>query len=224
MGSFRLLIIFIGSLFLSSCGYYFNAKPTSIASGLQEQEKRSVDFSTVKEMILSARCTSCHQQYENYESVVRELAAIQAAVNSDRMPKTGGPLTGLQKEILAAWIANGAPNQAQAPPDPPLPTPLAPNWKSISENILFPKCLACHNPQGQAKFLDLSTRQIIFDNRNRVFGSGAKLIDIDSPENSYLLEILKDEEEPMPPVWSNIPRLNPDEIKVLTEWLRLGLP
>ncbi len=224
MRPIKILTIFISSMFLPSCGNYLDQKTTEPVLNQTAQEKLSSDFSSVKEIVFSARCVSCHQQYSNYQGVNRELSAIQAAVNSNRMPKSGGFLTDSQKAILSAWIAKGAPDQAGSPSEPNLPAALEPTWKSLSENVIFPKCLVCHNPKGQAKFLDVSNRQIIFDNRNRIFGGSSKLIDLDAPEKSYLLQILNDEEEPMPPVWSNIPRLTQGELKTLNEWLSRGLP
>jgi len=224
MQLFKLTTILLSCVLLSSCGNYLKQKSTEPFLSPAAQEKLSSDFLSVKEIVFSARCISCHQQYNNYQGVVRELSAIQAAVGSNRMPKSGGPLTDGQKAVLLAWIAKGAPDLVGKPTEPNLPELLEPTWKSVSENIIFPKCLVCHNPQGQAKFLDLSDRQIIFDSRNRVFGDGSKLIDFESPEKSYLLQILSDDEEPMPPVWSNIPRLSQDELKTLNQWLSLGLP
>lgn len=214
----------LSSLFLSSCGNYLEQKKTEPKLAQSEQEQLSSDFASVKELVFSASCVSCHQQYNNYQGIIRELPAIQSAVASNRMPKSGGPLTDNQKAILFAWIAKGAPDQTGSSSEPVPSIKLEPTWKSLSENVIFPKCLVCHNPQGQAKFLDLSNRQVIFDNRNRIFGSGSKFIDFDMPEKSYLLQILNDDEEPMPPVWSNIPRLTKDELETLTLWLSLGLP
>lgn len=224
MRFFKIPTVLLSCVLLSSCGNYFNQKMTEPAIDQSTQDKLSSDFASVKEAVFSARCVSCHQQYSTYQGVIRELPAIQAAVASNRMPKSGGPLTENQKSILSAWIAKGAPDEAGEPSQPNVPMALEPTWESLSKNVIFPKCLVCHNPQGQAKFLDLSNRQIIFDNRNRTFGDGSKLIDLDMPEKSYLLQILKDEEEPMPPVWSNIPRLTQDELKTLNQWLSRGLP
>jgi uncharacterized membrane protein len=220
----KILSMIFVSMFLFSCGTYFEQKIMESKMDQSEQEKLSSDFQSVNQAIFSSRCVSCHQQYSNYQGVIRELSAIQATVVSNRMPKSGGPLTENQKSILFAWIAKGAPDQAGIPSPSNPPVQLEANWKSISENVIFPKCLVCHNPQGQAKFLDLSNRQIIFESRNRVFAGGSKFIDLDAPEKSYLLQILNDDEEPMPPTWSNIPRLTTDELKTLSLWLSLGLP
>lgn len=219
----KLTIILFGML-LSSCSDYLETKRAGSSINQDAIEKLSSDFTAVNEVVISARCVSCHQQYNSYQGVIRELSQIQAAIKSNRMPKSGGPLTDSQKAILSAWIAKGAPERTGMPSGPNPPTPLEPTWKSVSENIIFPKCLVCHNPRGQAKFVDLSSRQTIFDSRNRVFGNGSKFIDLDIPENSYLLQIVNENEEPMPPIWSNIPRITADELKTFNQWLRLGLP
>lgn len=209
---------------LSSCGNYVERKDSTPAIDPSSQQKLSVDFASVREVIFAPRCVSCHQQYNTYEGVIRELSAIQDAIVTNRMPKSGGPLTPDQKNILALWIANGSPEKEGGSSPPATTPPLAANWDSISKGVFIPKCLACHNPQGQAKFLDLSSRQSIFDQRNRTFGDGAKLIDFDQPSQSYLVLVIQDEEEPMPPNWSNVSPVTPDEIQILKEWIRLGLP
>jgi uncharacterized membrane protein len=232
MRSQKFILFFMTSLFLSSCGKLLGKGETPLvlspktpeSAPLDEQENLSVDFLSVKKAVFLTRCISCHEQYKDYSSVIRKLPAIQAAVKSNRMPKSGGPLTDNQKLILANWIAEGSPETSDGTAEPQLPSILEPTWKSVSENIFVPKCLVCHSSQGQAKFLDLSSRQNIYENRNRLFGQNLKLIDLDMPEKSYLIEILRDEEEPMPPAWSNISRLTEIEIKVLMQWLALGMP
>jgi hypothetical protein len=224
MQTLKLLIFFNVGIFLFSCGNFVDKKSDQSAIDLSAQDDSRLDFSTVKQTIFAARCISCHQQYSNYQGVVRELNAIQSAVASNRMPKSGGPLTDNQKAILAAWISQGAPDQIDGTMEPNLPESLAPTWNSLSENVIVPKCLVCHNPQGQAKFLDLSNRQAIFNARNRIYGGEFKFLDFENPDNSYLMQVLNDQEEPMPPVWSNIPRLTIDELKTIKQWISLGLP
>jgi len=209
-------------LLLASCGNYLERKSTD---GEQNQNlsKESLEFSLVQSKIFNARCVSCHQQYGTYSGVRRELDSIFLAVQSDRMPKTGGPLSDSLKQLLRAWVDAGAPEFA-GKTSSPQPVEIQPVWASIYDHIVSSRCLVCHNPNGQAKFLDLSTRQTIFSNRDRVFGDGKKLIDFDDPDQSYLIEVIQDEAEPMPPIWSSIRRLNEDEVNVLKEWIKLGLP
>lgn len=211
-------------LILSSCGNYSDQKMKTEPISLSAQEVLSSDFDSVSKVVFSRRCTSCHEQYMTYAGVARELAAIQEAVGSNRMPKSGGPLTDSQKIVLSRWIEKGAPENNHEPARPIGAILLEPNWKSVSENIVFPKCLVCHSSQGQAKFLNLSTRQEFFLSRDLLFADGAKLINFENPEKSYLIQIIKDPEEPMPPTWSKIPRLTEAEIATLNKWIALGLP
>ncbi len=182
----------------------------------------SPDFASVKKDVFK-RCTICHEQYKTFRGITRELEAIGNAVALNRMPKSGGPLSPEQKDILNRWIQNGAPEFANQPAQTIEFPPLEPNWNSIYDGIIAPKCLACHNPRGQAKFLDLSSRDSIFSQRDRKFG-GVKFINLENIESSYLVQILIDEEEPMPPIWSNIKVLNDEELRIFKQWLSLSLP
>jgi mono/diheme cytochrome c family protein len=193
----------------------------------QESFRRLSDpgFSALKEAVFGPSCVGCHAQYDSYSGVRREIESIAIAVASGRMPKAGGPLSEDRKELLRSWIAAGAPEFSGQPPSPPEPIDLRPRWEAISANILFPKCLVCHNPRGQARFLDLSSRESIRMAADRPFGSeDRKLIDFLSPESSYLIEIVRDAQEPMPPAWSSIRRLDGSEVGALAEWIRAGLP
>lgn len=218
------LTIFSASLLLSSCGNYLERKSEKDDGNLRFS-KEELGYSVVQSKIFSPRCVSCHQQYGSYAGVRRELASISSAVSANRMPKTGGPMSDRLKQLLLDWINAGAPEIAgQIPVQEPVT--IQPVWQSISDNIIAPRCLVCHNPNGQAKFLDLSARQAIFSSRNRLFGEGKgkKLVDLDQPELSYIFDVISDDVEPMPPLWSNIRRLNDEEIRVLKDWIGLGLP
>ena len=230
-------------LIFSACGNYKSPKnPDSAApqgpNVEEEVEALTTSFSSVQSSVFS-RCISCHQEkFENYKAVMEDLGDIASQIASDNMPKTGGPLTDFQKKVLSRWIAKGAPEFGNSPPlppeSPPGPMPmeppdmppagLEPTWKSIQANILAPKhCVQCHNPSGAAKFLDLGSYQVILDQRSQNLGNGP-LFDFESPEESRLIKRLEDEDDPMPPVVSGASRLTNDEIKVLTLWIRLGLP
>lgn len=215
---FKLLVV-TSALLLGACNYN-NSKALSELPFQTDVEKAGVTFKTISERVLGPNCISCHSNYSNFGSVKKEIASIQTAINSDRMPKRGPPLTAEEKQLLAQWINLGAPLETSAPV---LVRPLQPDWDSISVNLVFPKCLVCHNPDGQAKFVDLSTRQAFFSSRDRLFG-GQKLLDFENPSESYLVSIVQDPSEPMPPPVSRIPQLTADEIAVLTKWIELGLP
>ena len=218
----KLIKIVLLFMILSSCGNYFVQKKTDANISFSAQEELSGSFKSVTAVIFALKCITCHQQYSAYAGVIRELSNIQAAVTANRMPKNG-PLSESQKNILLAWIDKGAPEFTNLPSSPITQNPLSTNWNSIYDNIVSVKCLACHNPNGQAKFLDLSSRDSILKNANRVFGNGEKLLNLENPDQSYLLTIVQDTDEPMPPKSSNISRLSENDVNILKEWISKGL-
>lgn len=212
-----LVLLFI----LTSCGNYTETKGV-LEDTFSRNLDAPIDFKTINEAIIQPHCITCHQQYATYEGVKNEANNILNAVNSNRMPKNAAPLSSAKKQLLAMWVAAGAPQGGENPTPPPNDK-LEATWVSLSAKVFFPKCLVCHNPQGQAKFLDLSSRQAFFEQRNRDFG-GETLLDFDHPSESYLLTVITDPDEPMPPVWSNLELLKPQEIEVIIEWIKKGLP
>ena len=87
----------------------------------------------------------------------------------------------------------------------------------IMQNVFFPKCVRCHNLDGQASFLPLDSYQSFLDNKDYLLNG------FEDAKNSYLVQIITDPEEPMPPLWSNIERLNENEINVVVEWIKKDL-
>ncbi len=211
------------TVIVAACGNYEETKGFVEVGSARLDRTKSISFKEVSEQIFKSKCTSCHIQYESYAGVVNELGAIRSAVASNRMPKNMPALNSAQKELLFAWIDAGAPQGGSVDSGPIDPVPLVPTWQSLSSKVFYPKCTSCHNPNGEAKFLDLSTRQAWFDGRSRDFG-GITLLDFDHPQESYLLEVINDPYEPMPPLWSNIAQLTEEEKEVLIEWIRKGLP
>jgi Planctomycete cytochrome C len=95
--------------------------------------------------------------------------------------------------------------------------PVTADWNSISAGIFFPRCMPCHNPRGQARFLDLSSRDSVLAARDKLFNFA-------DPEASYLIEVIRDPLEPMPPPTSSLRPLSEDEVLVLIDWIAQGLP
>lgn len=210
-------------ILIASCGNYRKIKEFNEGFDSRILSLTNIDFETIKKEVLEPKCISCHKQYKNYPNVKSEISAIVSAINSDRMPKNSPPLSSSLKGLVQKWAEQGAPENSDGSSTTPLPE-LRPTWNSLSQNIIIPKCVVCHNPNGQAKFLDLTSRQTIYDHRNREFDGGTKLIDLENPKQSYLIEILKDTFEPMPPIESRIPRLKDSEIELVIEWIKQGLP
>jgi uncharacterized membrane protein len=218
------LVIFILGMFFFSCKNYYVEKKSDDDFNQSLSANSEISFEIVKSVVFLQKCTVCHQQYNSYQSVKRELVAIQDAIAQNRMPKSGSLLTDRQKDFLTKWASQGAPEFAGQTPQPEVPVITEANWKSISQNIIFPKCIVCHNPNGQAKFLDLSTRESILLANNERKLKGENLLDFDKPAESDLIKLVEDPLEPMPPIKSNISRLTNEEVNVLKAWIGLKLP
>jgi mono/diheme cytochrome c family protein len=208
----RLPFLFLAAALMGGCSYTIDktAKAGPVASG-----GLAPGFSEVRAKIFSPACAECHLQYEEYEYVRDDAAKIQSAVNENRMPKRF-PLTADLKDLLNRWIEGGAPRDPETVTAEP-EKPLTADWESLRRRIFVPKCLVCHNPQGQAPWINLSDR-----------ASAVKtllpFINLAKPEDSYLMERLSSTEEPMPPFEYSLEQLNAEEIALVLQWLALGLP
>lgn len=240
----KIKILCLAGLLISSCGNYSDQKnqetPETPVTGAEELAAK--DFNSVRDAVFE-RCIACHaEKFSNYQTVFADLADISSRITSNNMPKSGPPLSDHQKRVLARWMANGAPefqepdrqplpppnrppsNPPAKPPLNPPPMTLEPTWQSIQANIITQKkCSLCHNPTGEANFLDLTTYAAALAMKNIDIGNGI-LIDIADAENSQLILRLQDEEDPMPPKEAGVSRLTKNEVDVLIQWIRLGLP
>jgi uncharacterized membrane protein len=121
-------------------------------------------FASINEFIIQPKCVSCHNsslKSGNYDmsnytnTVVNSMVVPFNPTTSplylrvaDGTMAPGSPLSATEKQAIAQWITNGGLNDGTvAPPVSPTPTPipLTATFTSISQNILFPKCLSCHN-------------------------------------------------------------------------------
>jgi mono/diheme cytochrome c family protein len=212
--------VFTALLLLAGCNS--RVQKTSGQEGLPiELNASALNYASLERALFAPHCLECHAQYASYEGVRRELSAIGDAVSSGQMPK-GSLLSAELKASLAAWIAAGAPLEVNAPSTPP-PT-LSPTFASLNAEVFTPLCVSCHGPNGQAKFLDLSSQEAILAARSRMFANGKKLFDSANPDASYILEVVNDNEEPMPPPYSNLRRLSVEEVGALREWISRDLP
>lgn len=75
----------------------------------------AINFAMVYEQVFAPRCVSCHGErggvnLETYDNVFANRQAIVDAVDGGFMPpRSRGPLTPEQKELLMRWIQSGAP-------------------------------------------------------------------------------------------------------------------
>lgn len=209
--------------------------------GSEDGEVKPIDYALVQAVIFAPKCNRCHsERYGTYEGVQRDLPAILTSIESNRMPKRGEPLSAADKQLLRDWIDLGAPLEAgvELPPDnvaqpvPPVPPDsatapdsekLKPNLQSVFKNIFAPSCAACHNPEDKAHFLDLSSPEKILQSRNKKY-NGEVFLNVLDPDSSRLINVVQDFVEPMPPQSSTFPPLTKEQIDVLREWIRRGLP
>lgn len=209
------LFLLICASLLASCGNYeeFNESSLSGFSGVTPIE--SLSFSSVFEEVISGKCLKCHQGYSDYNTVKSKAQQMVRMIRNDQMPKNGTPLNERERNIFFSWVSAGSPLGNRD--DSPDVVELAPNWESLSKNIFFQKCTICHNPDGDVPWVNFTTRNAVFEQRDL-------LVNFDTPEDSYLIEVVSDPDEPMPPIDSPFERLTQQEIETLKEWIRLGLP
>jgi len=213
------LILILPMFLMVACGNSVDFKESPIPNfeGRGSVSPEELNFDNLNTKIFTAHCTQCHVGYNDYQAVFEDKDKILSAVLKGTMPKNAPALNDELKLLLASWVRAGAP-EGSSVNAPPVVTELGPTWESLSRRVFFPKCVQCHNPQGQAKFLDLSTRQSFFENRVGLLGN------FENAETSYLVEVLQDTIEPMPPTFSGLERLTDEEIQIVIEWIKQGLP
>ena len=164
---------------------------------------------------------------ESYAAVKASIANVEAVIKARTMPKAR-PLPANEEALILKWIGEGAPETASSttdpncdpgtPGNPPVVpvAPLAPNYESIRERILEPKCMTCHT--AGSGLYDFSTYRGLMNDADELF-------EMDDPEDSDLIEaVTKTGRGAMPPPRSGIAPLTPDEVQVLLQWIRRGLP
>lgn len=195
-------------------------------------------FADIKEYVFKPNnCISCHTHFEDYSVVLKNLSAIVSTIQIDKMPypkKMGEAVlkvTQDQKAILSTWVNQGAP-KVVGEMVMLFPEKLEPNWISIRNNILGPKCIMCHNGFGPRGKRDLSTYQSL----QNIQTQWPKFLNSQSPEESHFIGSIIgrfDDDEfnfvSMPyntggDDVSNIPDLTQEEFNIILEWIGLGYP
>lgn len=203
-------------MFLISCGNSVEFKKNPMPKFQGGVIVTNITFDEISNQILKPQCIKCHAGYGDYGAVFAEKEGILDAVLKGRMPKNAPALNNNLKAVLNEWVRGGAPSGDGSAP--PTPTKLVATWESLSKKVIFRKCVQCHNPDGRAEFLDLSTRQKFFEQRHDLLNN---FVDA---KNSYLIQVITDPEEPMPPPWSKVEPVTAEELRVLIEWIEKGLP
>lgn len=210
-----------------------------------------VNFSQVKQVLKQNNCIACHAQYQDYASVRRSIDGIVNRVSisgplSMPFPKSQGgktvPVPADQIKLLEDWLAQGSPEVAgQAIAELP-PIKLEPTYKSLRNHVFGPKCTICHNTYG-SRGVGFQTYDALRDWEERRIKKGRQPL-FDDPDNQpglFLESVLRDpddefsfesampyNDDPNDPfsddVDLKVAPLTEQEIEVLKQWIRLGLP
>lgn len=226
MNRFGQVLIVLCSVLQVSCGTYHETYGTDMPDRSQFKQSE-LGFATIYNRVLRPSCVGCHGDggginLETYANVKLHLGAVKASVFfTKRMPKSPGvPLSASQLGLLSAWIDEGAPEFA--PDDDPLPLPMAPNFESIRQNVLVPKCLVCHSPGKPVARIPLVTREDLLN-------SPLELVIPGNPDESGLMiSLTRTDAKMMPPPKdaagnsTGFTRLSDPEIDAIRLWIVEG--
>ncbi len=124
----KVLLIFsslVALIYLDGCGYALDAiHPTTLSNdgGSSSQSStvpaNQIDYAVIRTEIFAPHCYECHSlaggnaggiNLETYLNIKSNLSDIQIDMADDSMPKDRPPLSSAEKNLLALWISQGAP-------------------------------------------------------------------------------------------------------------------
>ncbi len=174
--------------------------------------------------ILSQNCTACHGETSGSAGVygltnVDHLLSSGLVVEGDPtksrvftviqsgvMPPRGA-LAAADQEIIRKWIAS---EMVTGPNQPPIPVPSPEaTFKYISNEILTPKCVACHNVSNKKGGYAFDT-----------YSGVVKAVNKSTPTDSDLYKETKKGD--MPPRPGTV--LNSEQLNLLLTWIKAGAP
>ena len=90
-------------------------------------------------------------------------------------------------------------------------------FRDVIRPALVENCLKCHGGEKTRSGFDLSTRKSLLQG-----GDSGEVVDLKEPDNSYLLSLIRHDDEPvMPPAQDKLP----DELLAdFAKWIELGAP
>jgi uncharacterized membrane protein len=212
-----------------SCSYRINKESNSFEKAtFSEELLENVSYSEVKNKVFTPKCIFCHGNsggvnLENYADTKSHIDAIaQSTLKEKRMPQSGSePLSSEEYNLLAAWIKAGGPEyplngkKEEETPTPPEIEVLRPEFSSIKKLIIDKKCTLCHKAGGSASRIPLDTVEAMIDSPLEIVIPG-------NPDESGLVLTLdrKNAINPMPPIYSGISEVSPEELEIVKEWIQ----
>lgn len=179
------------------------------------------------------------------ENLIANMKSVLASVRDDRMPKGNNPkLNDCQKDALTAWADLGAPERTEQqissvascseigsgnattttsttttttlPPPPLDQMPL--DYKTVTDRILRPKCMSCHNPDSTSDAVD--TLLFPYDE----ITAQRSLLGTSSANSKIFKKVTATDDTLMPPADSDYAHLTDEELTFLQRWLDAGHP
>jgi len=220
----RLRSSFLFLLVLAACSYRTEHRLEDLGDIFVSQELLTkISYGEVRDVVFKPSCIACHGDsgnvnLETFESTRPHLEEIRAtSLNSRTMPKA--PFANLNKtqlQYLAAWYQAGTPEFAKDPNPPRPPEVLKPTFASIKANIFVPKCIKCHNPDGNADRVPLETIEDLVKSPLEV------VIPQNADESGLILVLLEGARGKMPPENSGISPVSASEIEIIKTWINNG--
>jgi hypothetical protein len=105
----------------------------------------------------------------------------------------------------------------QVTPEGDLISKVEPNYNSIYQNIIVPKCLKCHISGGDAEDFPFEKYEDMISNPN-----GNVVIPGDSENSLFVKVLLPNARRRMPPRSSQITPLTQDQVEAIRLWVDAG--
>jgi len=194
----------------------------SVGHSISGVDPSLLSYQNLNEQVFTPSCIECHSKKDNgegdkggvnlesYATVTKNLDRLFVAVFYEAKMPPKKPLSNTQLDLLAAWIAAGAPEEAPV---------LKSTFSSIEKIVISQKCIQCHNPKGKARHVPLTNYKDLINPNSTVIVPG-------HPEKSDLyIDISKaeDDEDRMPPPKAS-KRLSDDWIGKIKQWIDDGAP
>jgi len=214
--------IFIAAFVLSCSPKHIPYAENGILNPPQKAVE-SVSFNELYLKVLEPKCIGCHGtsgnvNLESLTEVRKHIIAIKNSVLISRnMPKAPfSALSNSELELVSAWVKANGPDQplnGELAPTIPL---LEPNFQSIYQKVIVPRCIVCHREGGEAPRVPLNTVADLTD-------SPLEIVIPENPDESGLMIVVQPgARKKMPPLKSAIGPLNLVEIEAIRTWIAAG--
>ena len=243
-GAGKLLVFFTlmsSQLILSSCNYtHLKKSAHQDSSFIQDKiEADLISYSQIYNEVIEKYCIRCHRTGDFLLRTYKETVSLSQEIRNAVFVKGSMPkfqtLPNHEKKMLLSWLDAGTPEFATKPPNEN-PEILLPTYSSIRENIFKLRCGNCHNPTSQyclspnienRKIVNKESCHIDLENFSELINGDEEarkeIIIPGSPDESQLvISIERTDENRMPPAADGFNSLEPNEIKMIRDWISKG--